>query len=418
MPKAPVIVLTAVLLGACMTAPPERDPLPDVGEVLEPPVACSFLVGPPQGVAVAEVLEGTGAEGALEAGDVITSLNGAETASQDDLRDALAEESVGDSIHLELVRDGTETAADMVLGANPDDPERPFMGVLIRTAYQHLEPTDADDAIPDVDTSRAVVIGGFLFGVEPLESLWSGTGLGVSDETNWVATSESVYGLGVGDERVLTDLISGEVINYPVVDSWLPARLIGSIEDDLLLAVTQEVPDQPELVAVATSRFDPETGDTEWIEPISEGFGVPVMAWASPDGNYITIGGIEADTATLTGVDMLTSEGVTAGVDELLPLGTPIGWLDEKTAVFRTSATTVSKVNAVTGEITEVTLDPALEGVPLYAVADGHSVLAVSERSLLLDDLTTDDELRLLAENCSIGRVGDAGWQPTSGQSA
>jgi hypothetical protein len=401
-----------------MTAPPERDPLPDVGEVLEPPVACSFLVGPPQGVAVAEVLDDTGADGVLEPGDVITSLNGNETADQDDLRDALAEESVGDSIHLELVRDGTETTADMVLGANPDDPERPFMGVMIRTAYQHLEPTDADDAIPDVDTARAVVIGGFLFGVDPVESLWSGTGMSISDETNWVATSESVYGLGVGDERVLTDLISGEVINYPVVDGWLPARLIGSIDDDLLLAVTQEVPDQPELVAVGTSRFDPETGVTEWIEPISEGFGVPVTAWASPDGNYITVGGIETDAATLTGVDMLTSEGVTAGLDELLSLGTPIGWLDDETAVFRTSATTVSKVNAISGAITEVTLDPALEGVPLYAVADGHSVLGVNERSLLLDDLTTDGEVRLLAENCSIGRVGDAGWRPTSGQSA
>jgi hypothetical protein len=184
------------------------------------------------------------------------------------------------------------------------------------------------------------------------------------------------------------------------------------------LAVTQEVPDQPDLVSVATSRFDPETGDTEWIEPISEGFGVPVTAWASPDGNYITIGGIEANTTALTGVEMLTSDGVTAGLDELLSLGTPIGWLDEETAVFRTSATTVSKVNAVTGEITEVTLDSALEGVPVYAVADGHSVLAVSDRSLLMDDLGTDGELRLLAENCSIGRVGDAGWRPTSNQSA
>ncbi len=413
-----MIVLTAVLVGACMAAPPERGTLPDVGEVLEQPVACSFLVGPPQGVSVAEVLDDTGAEGVLEAGDVIISLNGAETASQDELRDALAEEAVGNSIHLELVRDGTETTADMILGANPDDPERPFMGVMIRTAYQHLEPTDADDQIPDVDTARAVAIGGFLYGVEPEEVLWSSTGLGVSDETNWVATSKSVYGLGAGVDKVLTDLISGEVINYPVVDGWLPARLIGSIGDDLLLAVTQEVPDQPELVAVATSRFDPETGDTEWIEPISEGFGVPVTAWASPDGSYITIGGIELDTATLTGVDLLTSDGVTAGLDELLPLGSPIGWLDEETAVFRTSATTVSEVNAVTGEITEVTLDSALEGVPLYAVADGHSVLAVSDRSLLMDDLNTDGELRLLAENCSIGRVGDAGWRPTSGQSA
>ncbi len=411
-------VLTAVLLGACMAAPPERGSLPDVGEALDPPLACAFFVGPPQGVSVAEVLNDTGADGVLEAGDVITSINGAETIDQEALRDALAEESVGDSIHLELLRDGTEATADMVLGPNPDDPERPYMGVMIRTAYERLEPADAEDVIPDVDTARAVAVGGVLYGVEPGEVLWSNTGVGISDEINWVATSESVYSLGTGDEKVLTDLISGEVIDYPVVDGWAPARLIGSIDDDILLAVTQEVPDQPELVAVATSRVDPGTGVTEWIEPISDGFGVPVTAWASPDGKFITIGGIEADTAALTGVDMLTSDGVTAGLDDLLALGTPIGWLDEKTAVFRTSATTVSKVNAVTGNVTEVTLDDALEGVPLYAVADGHSVLAVSDRSLLLDDLTTDSELRVLAENCSIGRVGDTGWRPESGQSA
>ena len=125
-----MIVVTAALLGGCMAAPPERGTLPDVGEVLDPPVACSFLVGPPQGVSVAEVLDDTGAAGVLEAGDVITSLDGAATLNQGDLREALDGESVGDSIHLELLRDGTETTADMVLGPNPDDPERPDPVVL------------------------------------------------------------------------------------------------------------------------------------------------------------------------------------------------------------------------------------------------------------------------------------------------
>jgi hypothetical protein len=411
-PKATLIALTALLVGACTATPPDRGTLPDVEEALDPPVACSFLVGPPLGVSVSEVLEDTGADGVLEAGDVIVGINGIETTDSDHLRDALSEQAVGDAIDLELLRDGADTSAEMVLGPNPDDPERPFMGVMIRTAYDQLEPTTADSAIPEVATARAVVIGGFLYGVEPSQALWSNTGLGIAEDTNWIATSESVYGLGTGEERILTDLLSGEVINHPVVDGWTPARLIGAIGDDLLLAVTQEVPDQPELVAVATSRFDPETGDTEWIESISEGFGVPFTAWTSPDGEFFTIAGVGTDGAALTGVDLLTADGVTAGLDDLLGLGAPIGWLDEETAVFRTSATTISEVNAVSGEVTEVTLDGELESVPLYAVADGHSVLAVSDRSLLLDDLTTDGEMRVLAENCSIGRIGDTGWRP------
>ena len=412
MPKASLIALAAVLVGACTAAPPERGTLPDVEKVLDPPVACSFSVGPPLGVSVAEVLEDTGADGVLETGDVIVAVNGVETIDSDHLRDVLSEQSVGDAIDIELRRDGTDTSEEMVLGPNPDDSDRPFMGVMIRTDYQQLAPAEADATIPQGATSRPVVVGGLLFGVDPSQALWSNTKVGIAEDTNWVATSESVFGLSTGDQRVLTDLLSGEVINYPVVDGWTPARLIGSIDDDLLIAVTQEIPDQPELVAVATARFDPETGDTEWIEPISEGFGVPVIAYASPDGSYITLSGVEPDTAALTGVDMFTSDGNTAGVDELLGLGTPIGWLDDETAVFRTTATTISEVNAVTGKVTEVTLDDALEGVPLYAVADGHSVLAVSDRSLLLDNLTTDDEMRLLAENCSVGRVGDPGWRP------
>jgi hypothetical protein len=361
---------------------------------------------------VSEVLEDTGADGVLEAGDVILAVNDMETVDSDDLREALSEQSVGDPVELEVRRDGSVESVELILGANPDDPERPFMGVMIRTEFERLLATEADLSIPEVPTSRAVVIGGLLYGMEPSGSLWVNTGVTVEEDINWVATSERVYALTTGGERVLTDLFSGEVIDYPVVDDWIPARLIGAIDDDLLLAVTQEVPDQPELVAVAVSRFDPETGDTEWIEPISDGFGVPVTGWASPDAGFITVAGVEPDDASLTGVEMLTSEGVTAGLDDLLEVGTPIGWLDEKTAVFRTSATTVSTVNAVTGDIEEITIDSTLEGVALYAVADGHSVLAVSDRSLLLDDLTADSEVRVLAENCSIGRVGDPGWRP------
>lgn len=412
MSKALLLTVTAALVCACAAVPPQRGTLPDVEQVLDPPVACSFLVGPPQGVSVSEVLEDTGAEGVLEAGDVIVTVNGVVTRDSDDLRQALSEQSVGDSVGLEVKRDGSLESAELILGANPDDPERPFMGVMIRTDYERLDAADADQTISEAPTTRAVVIDGFLYGMDPSEPVWSNIGVAVEEDTNWVATSESVYALSTGEERVLTDLLSGEVVNYPVVDNWIPARLIGAVDDDLLLAVTQEVPDQPELVAVAVSRFDPETGVTEWVEPMSEGFGVPVTGWGSPGSDYIAVAGVETADASLTGAELVTSDGVTAGLDDLLDLGTPIGWLDDETAVFRTSPTSVSTVNAVTGDIDEITIDPALEGIPLYAVADGYSVLAVNDRSLLLDDLTTDSEVRVLAENCSIGRIGDPGWRP------
>ncbi|HLF61417.1 MAG TPA: PDZ domain-containing protein [Acidimicrobiia bacterium] len=406
------LTVSACLAAACAAAPPDRSTLPEVAEVLGPSIACFFFVGPPLGVSVSEVLEDTGADGVLETGDVILALNGLETADSDQLRQALSEQSVGDEVVLELRRDGVEESAQLVLGPNPEDPERPFMGVTIQTAYEQLPAAEANQAIPGVPTARAIVLAGVLYGMEPSGSLWMNTGVAIGEETNWVATSESVFALGTDEVRVITDLLSGEVIDYPEVEEWVPARLIGAVEDDLLLTVTQEVPDDPELVAVGVSRFDPETGDVDWIEPISEGFGVPVTAWGSPESGYITLAGVDPEDTTLTGVDLLTSEGRTAGLEDLLTLGTPIGWLDEETAVFRTSTTSVSTVNAVTGEVNEVMLDAGLEGVPLYAVADGRSVLAVSGRSLVIDDLTTGGDVRVLAENCSIDQVGHAGWRP------
>ncbi|MEX1134167.1 MAG: PDZ domain-containing protein [Acidimicrobiia bacterium] len=81
-------------MSACATAPPERSALPDVGEVLELPVACSFFIGEPQGVEVSEVVEDTAADGVLEAGDVIVALNGKATADSEHLRQALSEQSI------------------------------------------------------------------------------------------------------------------------------------------------------------------------------------------------------------------------------------------------------------------------------------------------------------------------------------
>jgi hypothetical protein len=37
-------------------------------------------------------------------------------------------------------------------------------------------------------------------------------------------------------------------------------------------------------------------------------------------------------------------------------------------------------------------------------------VLAVDGQALLLEDLTVTGDLRVLAENCTFGRVGEPGW--------
>ena len=399
-------------LASCMAAPPPRSTLPDVGEILEPPVACAFLIGEPRGILVSEVMEDTAADGVLEAGDVIVAVNGVATLDTEQLREVLDQQAVGDEIQVDIIREGADQSAALTLGANPEDPERVYIGVMIRTEYEQMPASEADDQVAAAATSRSLTIGGTLYGGDPTLQTWANTGIQIESASNWVSTTDGVYVLETGGSRALMEVTGDEAIDYSLTEDWSPVRLIGSIDEDLLIAVTRPVPDDPELVSVGLARFDPLSGETEWVVGITEGFGVPISAWGSPDSGLIAVAGVEADTSEVTGVEVLEASGEVAGVGELISLGTPVGWLDAETALFRTSGTTVSTLNARTGETGELELDISVEGSPIYAVADGRSVLAVSGRSLVIDDLRTASEVRVLAENCTLNRVGEAGWAP------
>jgi PDZ domain len=400
------------VLTSCVASPPTRSSLPDVDEVLDPPVACSFLIGEPRGILVSEVLDDTAADGILEPGDVIVAVNGVGTLDTAELRETLDQLAVGDEIEVEILRRGNEETAALILGANPDDPDRVYIGVMIRTDYEQVLASEADDAVVASPTSRSLTMGGTLYGGDPTLSTWSNTGIHIETESNWVSTTDGVYMLESGGTRALMELTGGEEISYELTENWSPVRLIGSIDEDLLIAATRPVPDDPALVEVGLARFDPQSGETEWVVGIVEGFGVPISAWGSPGSGLIQVAGVEADTSEVTGVEILDADGQVVGIGDLASLGTPVGWLDLETALFRTSGSTVSTLNAATGATDEMNLDPSVEASPIYAVADGHSVLAVSGRSLVIDDLGAQSEVRVLAENCTVNRVGESGWAP------
>ena len=62
------------------------------------------------------------------------------------------------------------------------------------------------------------------------------------------------------------------------------------------------------------------------------------------------------------------------------------------------------------GATEEITLEPAIGGLPLFPVGDGRGVLALDSQSLVLDDVTLVGDLQVLAENCDFSRVGEPGW--------
>jgi hypothetical protein len=404
------LLLSAIVLvaAACAQPPPERAPLPRVEDVLEPAAACTFLVGEPSGVLVNDVIDDSAADGLLLVGDVIVAVDAEPTPDSTALLATLADKSPGDAIEIDYLRNDAETTGALTLGADPAQPGRPLMGVMIRTRYQAIPANEVPSDLAPTAATRPVSIGEMIYLLDPLTGGWAKTDASVEDDVDWIATTSSMYLLNEGD---LVDMISSEVIPHDVPDGWEPLRVIGSIGPDLIIVVSQPAPGSSETVRVAISRFDPEAGATVWVEPAIDGFGIPISALGSPDGETMVVVGVSEDGAQLTGIDLRDGDGAHLDSAELITLGTPVGWMDDRTLLFRTSNETATRVVAATGSTDDVTLDPAVAGLPLFPVGDGHSVLAVDGQSLILDDLDRDEEVRILAENCPIGRIGDPRWQ-------
>lgn len=381
--------------------------MPEVDEVLDPPAQCSFLVGEPQGVLVQEVIPDSAAEGLLLAGDIIVAFDDAPTPDSEALLSALSEKTAGDMVDVEYLRDDEATSSTVILGANPDDSGQPRIGVMIRTQYQIVEAADVAGEVASGPMTRPISIGGTIYLFDPTRTEWERTDIEVADELNWVGTSSGIY---VIEEGTITNLNTDETISHDRLEGWEPIRMIGSVGADLMLVVTQEVPENPEQVAVGISRFDPATSTTRWAEPVLDGFGIPISALGSPDGELIVVVGVSEGGAEITGVDVWTADGTPVEQEGLDTLGTPVGWMDAGRILFRSGVDLATLYTVADGGSEELTLETAVGGLPLFPVGDGSSVLALDERSLMLEDLTLSGEVRLLAEDCSIGRVGDPGW--------
>ena len=74
----------------------------------------------------------TPAGAVLEIGDRIVSLEGTEIVEPDDLSPALEGYGPGDSVTIEVERDGELLDYDIQLDAFEEDPDRPFIGIVVR----------------------------------------------------------------------------------------------------------------------------------------------------------------------------------------------------------------------------------------------------------------------------------------------
>jgi hypothetical protein len=317
---------------------------------------------------------------------------------------ALDGKEAGEVVELDVMRGDEETQQTITLG---DDGGEPRIGVSIRTQYQTVEASDIDTEIEPGPTVRPISIGGTIYLFDPTSKTWERTDIEVGDEVNWVSAGSGIYAI---EEGSITDIRSGEVVPYDGFEDWEPIRIIGSAGDDLILVVTQEVPEDPERVAVGVSRFNPGLARTVWAEPVIDGFGIPISALGSPDGSQLVVVGVDEGGTEIVGIDVWSGDGVARDMEGLVDLGTPVGWTDDETVLFRTESETGSLLTVPGGDTEEITLESAVAGLPLFPVGDGRNVLAIDERTLVLDDLTLTGDFEVLAENCSVTRVGEPGW--------
>ncbi|MCI0677773.1 MAG: PDZ domain-containing protein [Actinobacteria bacterium] len=405
-----VVAALLLTLPACAAEPPERDTLPDVETVLPEARGCLLSIGEPRGVVVDSVVTGTAADGLLSVGDVIVAIDGEATVSAADLMDVMTRRDPGEEIMISLERAGDTDDVALTLGTNPDDASRPQIGILIRTSYESIPIAEATEEVTPSFTSRPLALGDHLVVVDPATGAWGefepDTRLGAT----WVATTEGIYTLIGEEDLVLTDALTEEALDHDGFQDWAPRRLIGSLGARLLIVVTVDIPDQPGFVNVGLALFDPTLGETIWVTPVLNEFGIPVTAFGAPDRSGFVLVGADSETGAVRGVEFYDSLGTLRDVGALSDLGTPVGWFDGTSMAFRPNSEQISIYDFADGSIRNFTVPGGLLDSLIAAVGDGRQIMAIDGRNLLITDLTTGSEVRTLAENCTIARIGEPGW--------
>jgi hypothetical protein len=413
------LTVVSLLVAGCVgQEPPARTPLPDAAQVVPLPETCGFQVGEGQGVNIDDIIADSGADGVLVVGDLLVAMNGHSIANADELRDALGDQEVGDTVSVDVIRGGEQVSNEILLGPNPDAPERPMLGVMIVTAFERIEP---GYVLPDAEMgrlARAVGIGTSAYVLDPLTGEWGSLQVTAPDR-GWAAAGESVLTLENPAEAdsTLVDAVSGDRLVFDLGD-WWAVNILGSLGSDTVLSVARLIPGDEGLAELAVVLIDFHRRLVEWIWQIDQGIGVPVASFPSPDGTRLLIAGQNQDNQVLAYTILSGNDGLPmVGPDALTSAqGTvSLGWFDDESFLVTTDTGGLLLIDAASGIATEATLPAAVGQVTrLTTVGDGASLLAESGSSLIRLKLDGTSEIRTLADHCQVGLIGNLGWAPAA----
>ncbi|HUO45565.1 MAG TPA: PDZ domain-containing protein, partial [Acidimicrobiia bacterium] len=235
---------------------PARQPLPDVASLVEVALPCGFLLGDGSGVNIEDVVAGGAADGVLLAGDLLVGFDGAEVTNAEELRSVLASKEVGEEVALEILRGDSSMSLGVVLGANPDDPERPLLGVMIATRFERVAATDLTGQLDGGPLTRGVGVAGRLFTLDPLTASWGSLDVEAPAGT-WAVSAGAVYVMEAPDtdEAALRDVVSHDRIVFDAGD-WRGSRLLGSLGDQIIVSASRPAEGQVDLFEIALMLVD------------------------------------------------------------------------------------------------------------------------------------------------------------------
>ena len=410
MPRKTVILTTlALITSACLAQrPPERAALPDVATAVTTPPSCALIAGPAAGVHVQDVSPGPASFGILEPGDVLVTLDGAPLNSTDDLLARLSEKSPGDAVTLGTRRGEDRLELSVTLGPNPQNPDRPLMGISITTQFAEVSPGSVETLDDPGEFARMVTIDDRVFVLDPATAR-----LGLTDyqpsETSALMVDGVRYRIDTGgtDAAILDE--SGRPV--PISTGDAPLALLASFGPDLFLVA--ERAGENGIAVPVLIRASARTGTVKWAWETTETDGIPVMAAISPDGSKTLVGlVVEGATGPAYRVlDARTGAPISRpGALAQIEGGVAFGWFDSDRLVVQTAETAPSLLEFLTLASEPIALPPGTgEGTRLWAAGDGVHLLIDTGQVFGLFAVGEATEIRPLARRCEVRFVDQVG---------
>jgi Lon-like protease len=117
---------------------------------------------------VTSVVAGSPADGKLDGGDAIVAVDGTSVTEPAQVGELVRAKPIGATVRFDVERDGTPTSVDVVSVANPEDAERPYVGIAVGTLYS--APFDLEFTLEDVGGPSA----GTMFALGIVDKLTPG----------------------------------------------------------------------------------------------------------------------------------------------------------------------------------------------------------------------------------------------------